>query len=336
MKLSIIIPAYNAEKYIKECIHSVLNQSYQDYEIIVIDDGSTDQTLDICKHIAENDDRIIIQSQINSGVSVARNKGIDAAKGDWITFIDADDMLQTGALNILHNNVFNVADIVVTGNSSKLKSEQEFDVAANKVSKQLLTDGVFRFYKYKKQISKVAPIDWYNNFTSWGRYFRRELLQDNDIKFPLGVKLSEDKIFCIKAYNAAKNIYSLNIITYFYRYTAINSATKVNKSYFYTNGIKLIEEARKLYFLDNCISYINYRYFIVSIVLSIIDNIEDLGYNYETKLNLLNKILDIDNVRDCFKSINRFTLMQGHKKILRTIRLIGLIKKNRIKQIFKL
>ena len=90
-KVSIIIPAYNCEKYIFECLESVINQTYSNLEIIIIDDGSTDNTSEICQRFEKIDNRIIYTWQENSGVSKARNKGIDLAKGKYIVFIDADD-----------------------------------------------------------------------------------------------------------------------------------------------------------------------------------------------------------------------------------------------------
>lgn len=89
--VSIIIPVYNNEKYIKKCIRSVREQTYSDLEIIVIDDGSTDHSGEILKHLAETDDRIVLHHQINAGVAAARNKGLDLATGKYLTFIDGDD-----------------------------------------------------------------------------------------------------------------------------------------------------------------------------------------------------------------------------------------------------
>ena len=94
MKLvSIVVPVYNAEKYIRECIDSIINQKYQNIELILVNDGSTDNSYDIINGF--NDNRIIIINQENQGVSTARNIGIEAAKGDYFCFVDADDLLET-------------------------------------------------------------------------------------------------------------------------------------------------------------------------------------------------------------------------------------------------
>ena len=101
MKLSIIIPVYNAEKYIGECIKSILQCDSSDIEIIIINDGSKDKSLSIIKEYQKNDKRIYIIDKENEGVSIARNTGIKEAKGDWIMFVDADDILTNDWFDII-------------------------------------------------------------------------------------------------------------------------------------------------------------------------------------------------------------------------------------------
>ncbi|NLK11775.1 MAG: glycosyltransferase family 2 protein, partial [Staphylococcus equorum] len=92
-KISIIIPVYNAERYLKKCIDSVLVQSYDNFELLLINDGSTDKSGDICKYYAEQDNRVKVFYKKNGGVSSARNMGIKYSKGDWLYFMDSDDFL---------------------------------------------------------------------------------------------------------------------------------------------------------------------------------------------------------------------------------------------------
>jgi glycosyltransferase involved in cell wall biosynthesis len=89
--LSIIVPVYNSEAFVGRCIESVLNQSYKDFELILVNDGSTDSTLEVCNEYAKKDKRVIVLNRKHSGVSKSRNAGLDRAKGDYITFIDSDD-----------------------------------------------------------------------------------------------------------------------------------------------------------------------------------------------------------------------------------------------------
>ena len=102
MKISVIIPAYNAEKFLVESLQSVVNQTIDDFEIIVIDDGSTDSTLDILKNYEKSYENFNVICQENAGPAAARNKGLDVAKGEYIYFFDADDVLELDALESLY------------------------------------------------------------------------------------------------------------------------------------------------------------------------------------------------------------------------------------------
>lgn len=103
--ISIVIPVYNAEKYIRRCIYSIIRQTYQNFELILVNDGSIDNSLEICKEYAIKDKRITVLSQKNNGASSARNKGIESANGEWITFIDADDSVDPKYLELLCENI---------------------------------------------------------------------------------------------------------------------------------------------------------------------------------------------------------------------------------------
>ncbi len=114
--LSVIIPAYNVEKYIKRCINSVLSQDLKNIEIIVIDDGSKDKTSDICLEISKNNKNIIYKKVQNSGCSAARNLGISMAKGKYIAFLDSDDWVDLDMyINMVEEAEKNQADIVICG-----------------------------------------------------------------------------------------------------------------------------------------------------------------------------------------------------------------------------
>ena len=106
MKLiSVIVPVYNTEKYIEKCVMSILNQTYKNLEIILIDDGSTDNSPQICDSLAEKDNRITVIHQPNGGVSSARNIGLDNTHGDYITFVDSDDYIEPNMIEFLSENI---------------------------------------------------------------------------------------------------------------------------------------------------------------------------------------------------------------------------------------
>ena len=104
-KISIIIPMYNAKEYIARCLESVINQSFNNIEIIIVNDGSTDESLEICKKYGEVDERIIILNKRNSGVSVARNEGMNVATGEYVMFVDADDWIDESMCQDLYKRI---------------------------------------------------------------------------------------------------------------------------------------------------------------------------------------------------------------------------------------
>ena len=114
--VSIVVPIYNAENYLTKCIYSIIKQTYKNIEIILVNDGSTDNSLKICETFALNDKRIIIISQKNMGVSTARNIGINVAKGEYISFVDSDDTIEDNYIQeLVDNSNSGKVDVVICG-----------------------------------------------------------------------------------------------------------------------------------------------------------------------------------------------------------------------------
>nr|WP_304578070.1 glycosyltransferase family A protein [uncultured Acetatifactor sp.] len=111
--ISVIIPVYNAEPYLNRCIDSVLASAYSDFEIILVNDGSTDRSPDICRAYAENDSRVVFLSQENRGVSSARNLGLEAARGEWIVFLDSDDFITDDYLSLTADKAYGQQDLIL-------------------------------------------------------------------------------------------------------------------------------------------------------------------------------------------------------------------------------
>ena len=113
MKISIVVPVYKTEKFLKQCVDSILRQTYSDYEIILVDDGSPDKSGELCDELSCADKRIKVIHQKNSGVTVARAKGVGQAKGEWVCFVDSDDTLPQDALSRLSEGICNETDLVI-------------------------------------------------------------------------------------------------------------------------------------------------------------------------------------------------------------------------------
>lgn len=132
MKISIIVPVYNTEKYLHKCIDSILNQTFEDFELILVDDGSTDSSGAICDEYAKKDERIVVIHKENGGVSKARNVALDTAKGEYIGFVDSDDTINERMLEVLYNNLIESNaqvsvcgfDYVVEGRQSSFKKHK--------------------------------------------------------------------------------------------------------------------------------------------------------------------------------------------------------------------
>lgn len=166
--ISVIIPAYNAQPYIKRCLDSVQAQTFTDFEVIVVDDGSTDRTADICKDYEKKDGRVHLYMQENTGVSAARNLGLRCAAGEWIAFIDADDYIDADYLSALYElAVRNDAQMAIIGNDDCRDSDASV---------------IRRSHVFQGVLSAVQAMKIYfntNDFTCvmWAKLLRRELFE---------------------------------------------------------------------------------------------------------------------------------------------------------------
>lgn len=217
MKLSIVIPVYNAEKYIGRCMDSIVGQIDENVEIILVDDGSTDNSLQICKTY-ESDNVIVIHKE-NGGVGTARNAGIRRCKGEWITFVDADDSVTDAFYKTFLKSVEESIDIVlfeyhslIDGITIKEKSEdkkEDIVICCDDEEKELLIR--CNFLSQERIVGNNASLR-----TVWGKFFRRSLLMDNELVFSEGVKIGQDMLFMLNAYCVCSKVKFVNVKMYNY------------------------------------------------------------------------------------------------------------------------
>ena len=214
-KVSVIVPVYKVEKYIKKCVNSIINQTYKNLEIILVDDGSPDKCPQICDDYAEKDSRIKVIHSVNQGVSCARNQGIKASSGEYVTFVDSDDWLPNHAIEQLVTAIEeNNADFCF-GNTIEvgaIHTARVFDVGRKCIDKSDEEE----FISY---ISKMY-------MTPWGKLYRRQILEQSDINFPKGVQYGEDTNFLLKYLCACNHLCSIDSNVYFYNRMVIFSATR--------------------------------------------------------------------------------------------------------------
>ena len=217
MKLSIIIPAYNTEKYIKQCIDSVINIRNIENEIIVINDGSTDRTKDILKEYTENNDRIKVITQENQGASAARNTGIKASTGDYIYFLDSDDWIDRVSfekiIRQLEEDYKNGEKIDIVVGKEKAYSEfTKEEVLDERIPRELIG----KIVSGKEYMIKSIKEKFWNVRLPIYLYSRK-LLIDNDIYFPKGRRSNEDEVFSIDVFYHAKKLKITDEIFGYYR-----------------------------------------------------------------------------------------------------------------------
>lgn len=217
--LSIIIPVYNGEKYIEKCLDSVLSQTYSNIEVIIINDGSTDNSYQILQEYAKKDNRIFLLNQENAGSSLTRNTGIKYSKGEYITFVDIDDYLEKDAYEKVMNKLQDDIDIACFSVSCDYTKE---NYSINKI----LKSGIF---SKDEAVIELFNKDIFNAL--WNKVYKASLIKNKDY-FPHEFNQGEDLIFNCKVFKQANKILLMSDIFYHYIYqenaTMISSFTKNN------------------------------------------------------------------------------------------------------------
>ena len=216
IKVSVIIPVYNMEKYLEECLDSICHQTLKDIEIICINDGSKDKSEQILKDYTQKDKRIVLIEQKNQGLSIARNNGIKIAKGQYIGFVDSDDKIDPDFYEKLYNAASkNDADIAISG--------------YKKITKKNKIKTLFKVQKEKSVSGLTQKMNFSENgFYVWNKIYKRDLILENKLFFPENVNF-EDISWTLNVLFLAKKIQTVSHTFYYYRYNA-QSITKASFS----------------------------------------------------------------------------------------------------------
>lgn len=205
MKLSIIIPAYNAEAYLPHCLDSILAQERQDCEVIVVDDGSTDGTAALLERYPD----VKVVHQENRGMGTARNRGLDEARGEYILFVDSDDLLTDDALETL------VAELsgedIIAFNAKKLHDATGEQTYHPTIREPETTDGWSYYNRHRLEATDIHFV------CIWQRAYRRQFLVDNNLRFADGLRRAEDDLFTTQAMLHAKSVKTITDCLYTYR-----------------------------------------------------------------------------------------------------------------------
>jgi len=247
-KISIIVPVYNSEEYLEQCLDSLVNQSYENIEIICLNDGSKDNSLDILYSYASNDSRVVIIDKANSGVSDTRNLGIYKATGEYIMFVDSDDWLELDTCqNAIESIVLSDADIVmwsyVSEGTNKSTSKEIFpedlcfeDKKIQEMLHRRFVGLIGKELAHPELADSICPV--------WGKLYNRKLISENKVLFVDldNIGTYEDGLFNLELFKYARKVVYLNKCYYHYRRQDRNSVTSGYHE-------KLYEQWQNLFYL---------------------------------------------------------------------------------------
>lgn len=245
MKISIIIPVYNVEKYISECIESILKQTYNNFELLLINDGSTDTSGNICDKYAELDKRIRVFHKKNEGVGIARNLGIEHARGEWICFIDSDDWISSDYFETIMNDI-NIADLTFWG--FKLHYANAFPIEYKPletfVNKKEAVEDCLAYLKHNDQHFE------YLGYTV-NKLFKTSIIKEHHIRFIENLSLREDEIFTLSYARYVSSVRVKSSPLYNYRILNTGLTYKTRSKQEYLSFIKELNEVLQYYHDSN-------------------------------------------------------------------------------------
>lgn len=229
--ISIIVPVYNVEKYLSKCVESIVAQTFSDWELLLIDDGSKDNSGALCDEYADADDRVSVFHKENGGVSSARNLGLEKACGDWVMFVDADDWISNDCLEIcLHEAIEN--DL------------------------QLLQFGFYRVFednRLQTEVKRTTVVmnggDYVANGSLnvcvWGAFINRKIIVDNNLRFDEHLKLAEDQLFILSIFRIITRAKFLSLPLYFYLQRESSATHNMCSADIYSSCIALHEFSKQ-------------------------------------------------------------------------------------------
>ena len=228
--LSIIVPVYNVAPYLKEGLESILNQQVQDIEVICINDGSTDNSLSILNRYASIDSRVQVYSQVNKGLSAARNRGLSIAKGKYVAFFDSDDLVKPIMYNeLLRVSELNDLEIAMCGFRTYPNNDS---IIPNFKSNEVVD--AFNFIRSNKRVHSSNDLCF-----SWRFLFKRDFLLNKKLTFIDEIRFGEDMVFNLAAIMMAKKIFLIPEPLYIYRVNNPLSIMKKKYNPYMEEGLQL-------------------------------------------------------------------------------------------------
>lgn len=226
-ELSIIVPVFNTEKYLRECVDSILAQTFTDFELILVDDGSKDSSLEICKEYEKKDKRVKVIHQENGGPGKARNKGLENATGEWIGFVDSDDWIEKET----YETALNIAK---QKNADLVQWELAMEYSEKSVLNKCKPDGFF---------TAEQSGEYYTSFV-YTKIYKSKIIEKSNIRFPIYSNFLEDALFNFLYYQECKILFYYGKCLYHYRQQQKSISHKFSKNLI-SDELKVIEEITK-------------------------------------------------------------------------------------------
>lgn len=258
--VSVVVPVYNVGEPLNRCVRSLTEQTYRNLEILLVDDGSVDESPALCDAWAGRDERVRVLHRQNGGVSVARNAGIDVAAGEWLMFVDGDDWLEPDALDVMMRRaIARGSELVFCGNWNDVwRGDAVASSTHNKLFDFDATDGE-RFIRWFGRLSDAAYVR-----APWGKLFSTDLVRRSGARFPDGVAVGEDSMFTFTVYAVVRNVSCVPEAFYHYVMHASSAMGSFNPRWFadrrrsYRDVLRIVKRwnpgyasAQRLSFLDN-------------------------------------------------------------------------------------
>lgn len=231
--VSVIVPVYNIEQYLPRCLDSILTQTYSDLEILLIDDGSTDSSGSICDQYEQKDSRIRVYHQENCGVAVARNKGLDMAQGEYIGFVDGDDLLDKNMFRVLYENAVKYQCEISCCQLATIEKDGAVSQVHTQKSTRFCCDDLIRRFFFDVFVKDTM-------YSQCNKIFRADVLKDLRYKT---YKYGEDILFVFEAIGRAHNVYYDSFIGYYYLHrddSAMRAPFNFNR-FDYIDAIRIVE-----------------------------------------------------------------------------------------------
>lgn len=281
MKISIIVPIYNSSNYLNKCVDSLIDQTYRDIEIILVNDGSTDDSLEICNYYKSNDNRIVIINKKNGGLSDARNVGLDISSGNYVLFVDSDDYIELNTCEKFVDVIKDNKVDILSGNARRIDGNNIMLINHSLAITDKLVTGN-EFLKNELQNNSM-------NMAAWLNIYNTNFLKSNKLYYKKGI-FHEDELFTPQAFLKAQNVMSINITFYNYIIRKNSITTKANQIKNAKDILYICKTLEKIYLNlenDKLKKYLNNH--IVNLYLNIfqVARLYKKKYKYLVDRNLL-------------------------------------------------